>query len=253
MSDHDDHVSRRYRELAREEPPGAIDAAIHARAHRAVSRARAGWLRPVSIAAVLVMALGITLRMQQERPGIESVSRPAAPVEAPRIEPTPSQSQPQTQAAPSAQPHPEAPAAPPAQLQPQSQGAPAAKRSAMSPSEKRIAAPRAPAPQPPNPFAADIAPSAVPALPMQAAPPVPAEMRDSRAERSNLSAPTTHKRAAGAADAAIESEPEAQLQRIAAMREAGRVQEADEALARFRERWPDYRIPDALWQRVKPR
>jgi hypothetical protein len=36
MTDEDEKLTRRYRELAREEPPGAVDAAILAAAHRAV-------------------------------------------------------------------------------------------------------------------------------------------------------------------------------------------------------------------------
>jgi hypothetical protein len=63
----------------------------------------------------------------------------------------------------------------------------------------------------------------------------------------------TQKRAAGARDAAADTERDAQLERIAALRDAGKAAEADAAFARFRERWPDYPIPDALWQRVRPR
>jgi hypothetical protein len=33
----------------------------------------------------------------------------------------------------------------------------------------------------------------------------------------------------------------------------GRDAEADKALDEFRRAHPDYRIPDAMWERVKPR
>lgn len=50
-----------------------------------------------------------------------------------------------------------------------------------------------------------------------------------------------------------EAERETELERIAALREAGSDSEADAALAAFRERYPRYVIPDAMWIRVKPR
>jgi hypothetical protein len=62
------------------------------------------------------------------------------------------------------------------------------------------------------------------------------------------------KRAADARSAnEQDAERDAELDRIAALRESGKDREADAALASFRERYPDYRIPDAVWARVKPR
>lgn len=43
------------------------------------------------------------------------------------------------------------------------------------------------------------------------------------------------------------------LERIEALRKAGRDKEADEAIARFRREHPDYRIPEDVWNRIKPR
>jgi hypothetical protein len=200
MSEHDDRVSRRYRELPREEPPASIDAAIRARAHRAASPPRSRWVGAVSIAAVLVLALGITLRMQHEAPGIETTE--------------------------------------PAKIAPREESAPA---------------PPAPASAPPPREATQAAPANIP----KPAPSRPAEERRAKpaapVEQRNLSAPSAQKRSAAAQELATDGERDAQLERIAALREGGRAAEADEALARFRERFPDYRIPDALWQRVRPR
>src|SRR4029079_15156893 len=74
MTDGDDKLTRRYRELPAQEPPAALDAAIRDAAHRAVAPRRGAqrWAVPVSLAAVLVLAAGITLRMQQEQPGIQT-------------------------------------------------------------------------------------------------------------------------------------------------------------------------------------
>lgn len=79
MSEHDDSLSRHYRELAREEPPASLDAAVLAAAKDAVRpRARSRWMGPVAVAAVLVLGLGIALRMQVEQPGVETAA-PAPP------------------------------------------------------------------------------------------------------------------------------------------------------------------------------
>src|SRR5687768_2558222 len=68
-------IPERYRELAVEAPPAALDAAILAASRRAVG-ARPGraqrWFAPVSVAAVLVLGIGVALRMQVEQPGVET-------------------------------------------------------------------------------------------------------------------------------------------------------------------------------------
>jgi hypothetical protein len=43
------------------------------------------------------------------------------------------------------------------------------------------------------------------------------------------------------------------LEAIAKLRAEGRNEEADKALEEFRRKHPGYRIPDAMWERVKPR
>jgi hypothetical protein len=48
-------------------------------------------------------------------------------------------------------------------------------------------------------------------------------------------------------------EPTRELEAIAKLRVEGRQEEADKALAEFRRKRPDYRIPEAMWERVKPR
>src|SRR5688572_11596404 len=73
MTESDEDLRKRYRELDAIEPPAALDQAILASARRAVApRAAQRWAMPVSVAAVLVLAVGVTLRMQHEKPGIES-------------------------------------------------------------------------------------------------------------------------------------------------------------------------------------
>ncbi|MBC8023687.1 MAG: hypothetical protein H7Y14_11240, partial [Burkholderiales bacterium] len=57
-----------------------------------------------------------------------------------------------------------------------------------------------------------------------------------------------------AADAQVAiDEPTRELEAIAKLRAGGRHEEADKALAEFRRKRPDYRIPEAMWERVKAR
>ncbi len=68
MSDHDDLVARRYRELRREVPSAALDKKVLAGARSAVtprSFARR-WAAPLAAAAVLVLAVGVTMQVQRE-------------------------------------------------------------------------------------------------------------------------------------------------------------------------------------------
>lgn len=76
------------------------------------------------------------------------------------------------------------------------------------------------------------------------APPPPAELRQG---------PRVAAQRGAAADERAALMPEAELERIAKLREAGRNDEADKALAEFHRRFPQHRIPDAMWERVKPR
>ena len=94
MAEHEDReLGERYRELGREEPPRELDAKI-----LAAARARPGlrrWALPLSVAAVIVLSVTVTLEMQHERaqpenrietpqePKIESQTAPASVAKAP--------------------------------------------------------------------------------------------------------------------------------------------------------------------------
>jgi hypothetical protein len=118
MSD-DPKVSGRYRELPREEPPRALDDAILAASRRAVGRRR--WHVPVAAAAVITLAVSVTLHLQHDRSNEEvdavSPATKAQETQAPKTtKPARAErraSQP-VAAAPSAPTRAPAPAAPPA-------------------------------------------------------------------------------------------------------------------------------------------
>ncbi|HSW83108.1 MAG TPA: hypothetical protein VLH12_06510, partial [Usitatibacter sp.] len=226
------------------------------------------WAAPVSIAAVLVLAFGVTLRMQQEKPGVESPDvYSSPPAGAPVATPVP-EAAPPKQAAPAqplrdARPQPlekkvivpaakpdfVAPAQPklkaaaPAQPQAFEEGAGLRRDESRAGNEQKdmlqkeaqanVREAPASAPMPAAPAAA-----AAGALSSRAAP--AAEMRVKReAVAADIQAPI--------------DEPTRELEAIAKLRVEGRQEEADKALAEFRRKRPDYRIPDAMWERVKPR
>ena len=53
------------------------------------------------------------------------------------------------------------------------------------------------------------------------------------------------------AASAVPLSPERLLERIAELRKEGRHEEADKALAEFRQRYPDYRISEEMLQKVE--
>src|SRR5258708_2041139 len=74
--DHDQEVSRRYRELGRDEPPPELDAAIRAAARGAAGArpaplvaptGRRRWYFPVAAAAVIVLAIAVTSQVEREQ------------------------------------------------------------------------------------------------------------------------------------------------------------------------------------------
>lgn len=267
-TERDDDVSRRYRELAREEPGGHLDAAILAASRRAVGSRPGGvrrWAGPVSIAAVLVLGIGVSLRMQMEQPGVETAMPQSIPAaEPPQVQPALPEEKSEGVITPPAAS--EAAASPAPAPRPLQKGAPAKPRKSepfrAEESERRAAPPaQVPSPQPQalpdakrmdapaaRGFAADaVAPAAPPAAAASASAPAAAASAPAPA-----AAPAPALRAKREAANVVET-PEAELERIARLRSEGRHEEADRALEEFRRRHPEYRIPEATWERVRPR
>jgi hypothetical protein len=232
----DPKVSQRYRDLPREEPSRELDQTILAAAHRAADKPHAPlvvpagrhrWYFSLGAAAILVLAVAVTLQVERQRPDPE-LAVPPAPTPAP---------------------------AP----QEQMRQAPATK------AEPRLRAERRPAYAPNPPAQAPAAPAPAPHTNAAGA------MADSPAERSDetrgaqarkqveqssaevaSSSPSRPAADAVAAQSAAAS-PERELERIAELRTQGRHEEADKALAEFRKRYPDYRIPQAMREKVELR
>ncbi len=89
----DDLVSRAYREMPGDAPSPALDAAIQAAARRAVGSRPGGgrrWQAPLSIAAVLALAIGVSLQVEREKPiAVDGTPVPSGSAEYPVPQSTP--------------------------------------------------------------------------------------------------------------------------------------------------------------------
>jgi hypothetical protein len=227
----DEKISQRYRELGAEEPPRALDDAILAAARRPTSSWSKRWAMPLSLAAVVVLSITVTLRIQHEQPEI------AAPAPAAQI--------------------PAKPAAdivakvPPERLQRKAE-VPA------KPAEPRVFVPD-PSPSPAPALQAEVrVPASAPAASASGAVAGLAGERDMRADVARdrprpLAATEAMAKRAEAPARVLAETPERELERIAALRGQGRYDEADRALAEFRRRYPDFKISDEIRARVERR
>lgn len=300
MTDHDDKVRRRYRELAREEPSADLDTAILAASRRAVARPSAAsrWGPPLSIAAVLMLAVGITLNVQREQPGVEyleparpgappaaTAPQPAAPV--PQLAPVerlgredaqPALREKKAIAPPERSREDHFAPSPPAKnaatrAEPAMEEKPAAVKkdaglsdlAAERASPRAFSAPELASPAPPAAAGARPAASSVPPAAVSAPAGAPlaktrdaAEARQAAPVQAPAAEPARAKREADAMGAnnlrgqALILDPTLELEPIARLRAEGRHAEADKALEEFRRRHPGFRIPEAMWERVKP-
>lgn len=215
----DARISASYRELAREEPSARVDTAILDAARARVRRPRARrWTVPVSLAAVLVLSVLVTTRIHEQAPdmvsGVPTPAEPTAKVPAAR----------KAEEAQRPLQRPEAKLEP---GEPRADAAPAA-------AEKRESVPF-------------VAPRAARAPPAGAQAPRLA----GRSAAGSLVEPKAARESA--ALAAFEESPQEWLNHIARLRDEGRDAEADTSLERFRRRYPDFRIPEAMRTKVMPR
>lgn len=225
-----------YRALGAEEPPRALDDAILAAARRPPRGWTQRWSVPLSLAAVVVLSVVVTLRIQHEQPGIE---QPAPAREEAQVAKAPAPKASDTAATP--------PPAAPAQ---------ARKDASVARPEPRPAASPPAAPQPfPSAAQDKVAEPAVASAPASGIASAEGSLSrgDAAAARSMESRSGPSPARLMAAKPALAETPEQELERIAKLRAEGRHEEADKALAEFRKRLPDYRIPEAVLLRVERR
>lgn len=276
----DDDISRRYRELPREEPPRHLDGAIRAAARRAVHTrpaplvvptGRQRWYFPLAAAAIIVLAVAVTMHMEREQPGEEIVTAPAPPAASPSA---PAETMRQEAAAEKPQPAPpperarkaESPGS--RELRAQRDAVPPA-QDAVSNVQEPARAEAAPKPVPPPPSTDSGAAGMVlgrvetPSFPAPAPapqgtlppPPVvaakPQAVIPPRASAELRRADEAARQSSALAKLADAPAPEQWLQGIADLRRQGRHEEADKALAEFRKRYPDYRISKEMRETVE--
>jgi hypothetical protein len=261
----DPDLSRRYRELGAEEPPRALDEAILAASRRAVDSrpaplvaptGRRRWYFPVAAAAIITLAVAVTVQVERQKPDDEffATQAPAPkPVEE-KVELALKEER-VLKSAP-AQPKPAAPA-------PQ-----AARSRGFTPEPPATAAPPPPAAPPPAQPGADAmrdlakssdAPAAAAAESARAEPErrMQREAAGARGPVPQASSPAPAPAAKPAPDLGsvaavmLGASPELWLEQIAELRKQGKHDEADKALAEFRKRHPDYKLTDEMRVKVE--
>jgi hypothetical protein len=225
-------ISRRYRELAREEPPREIDEAILAAARRAtdvrpaplvVPSGRRRWYFPLAAAAVIVLAVAVTVHVERQSRDVEVAEAPVAA------------QQEKTAAA-------QAPAEPPRSFTLDPKPEPRQELRAQRKAEVRADDVQKPQPAPAAPAPAAEASGRRDAV---------GEMRETpqaRAAMRPMAEPT-----AGAVSRFPAASPEQWLQGIDDLKRQGKHEEAERELAEFRKRYPDYRIPEAITEKFERR
>jgi hypothetical protein len=193
-------ISRRYRELAREEPPRRVDDAILAAARRAAAPRARRWYIPLAAAAVLVLAVAVAFQVDRGEPDREALVL--------------------------------APPAPSGASEEQRK-----ERERQEPKRESFKAESAPLQD------LQKAPSPDPASPPPAA--AREDAAQARAAPELRAGAKLSENTAGAA-----ASPEQWLQGIMDLRRQARDVEADQQLAEFRKRYPDYRIDEATMRKL---
>jgi hypothetical protein len=218
-------VSRLYRTAPAEEPPPALDARIKAAARVGLTLRRPRWMLSLSVAAVLMLSISVLLRMQQEGvspiPTEEAVPAPAATFQAP-VESAPAsiESEARSSAAPA----------------PRAENPVPESRSRESRDSVAEPFPAAPAEAP--------APVQRKSAPQRTDEATGAQNRDK--SESLMSAPPAVDDAARMEQSAPLREPADWVEHIRRLRTEGRKPEAAAELQAFRERYPDYPLPEDL-------
>jgi len=239
-------AERLYRKLTREEPPPALDAAIRAAARRAVEShpaplvaptGRRRWYFPVAAAAVIMLAVAVTSQVEREQvvpvAPPPAAAEPAGQKERKFAEAPPAKPEQQRKKTDSLARLAEKPA-------PASTPAPAAEEARNQAPVQSVTGAISRSREDPSGQRENRARQERPASGIAAAP-GPAPQR--QLQRDEVQPQALAKLA--------QETPEKWLERIAQLRQQGKHDEADKALAEFRKRYPDYKISEAMLEKVE--
>jgi hypothetical protein len=254
----DPKISRRYRELGDEEPSRELDQTILAAAHRAADRAHAPLVAPAGrhrwyfafgAAAILVLAVAITVQLDRQQLDPEALSAASAPAVSERKEGFSGEPGVLADQAPPQEAR-KKPAQAPAPAKPQAAENTAKPQAAEVARADRLEArqQQAPTVEPQNTQAPASSTAATPTQPEKREQSAAAEAALSRRAPAPAAAPAP---APQVLASAVALPPERLLERIAELRKEGRHDEADKALAEFRQRYPDYRISEEMLKKVE--
>ena len=245
-------ISERYRELAREEPPRHLDDAILAASRRAVDArpaplvvptGRRRWYFPVAAAAVIVLAVAVTMHVEREQPAEEMVVAVEPAKEVLRDEAPPVAQAPAAQAPAAAQGARKAERAPERLYAPDPKPPSAPAPAAAPPSE-----------QPPRALGRAQEPASVDRAEKTDALAKRADEARSRVGQAEAARSRVQAAAAPAPDARLNrATPEQWLLGIDDLKRQGKHDEAERELAEFRRRYPNYRIPEAISEKFERR
>ena len=287
MSGHDetrdDELSRLYREVAPGEPPARLDDAILAAAKREAVRAtprreRPWWRRwtvPVSVAALVVLSVSLSLLVSREQERVEIPAPAAAPAVpqcplAPGTDQAPAAAPPREaeksavpeppaararKSAPAPAPVPEQRPASPANVMERKEEARRSEVFVPVPKPAAKAADGGAAPAAPLSPAAGEAEAAAGAATDNAKPGAGIESRTAPQGSRILSAPAEsgagRTQGAPLREAQQPPSPEAWIEEIRTLRRQGREREAAERLDEFRRAYPGYALPEDLRQPLR--
>jgi hypothetical protein len=237
-------ITQRYRELGREEPPRHVDDAILSAARRAVESrpaplvvptGRKRWYFPLAAAAVIVLAVAVTMHVEREQPDQEALvvtqEEKAKPAEAvPPAQPAPKAAPAQKFTPdPKPQARPESAAAAPAAADQRMRDADRLDAQRLAIERERLAQERARSEEMRRHSTTGAAASR----------PAPASRADEPAREAAVLAKLA------------QQSPEQWLQGIDDLKRQGKHDEAEKQLAEFRKRYPDYRIPEAITEKFE--
>jgi ribonuclease E len=279
----DSQVAAAYRELGAEEPPRRLDEAILAASRRPPRHWTQRWAVPLSLAAVVVLSVTITLQVQHEAPELESAAAPpraAAPARSEAQEEAPLKLKPDEQLRQRARAAAEKPEARRAEPKAFADAAPAAPARSTAPAAgpdalasrndvarleqaHREAARSADSGRGSSALGqveertardAEAAARAHQAGALFAKRPEQAPAAKPAAPPPAEAAAAPPAAAAPAQVAKLSGEtPEREFERIAQLRAEGKHDEADKAFLEFRRRYPNFRITEEMLRRVERR